>query len=44
MARPFDVTAVEAKWQARWRDEGTYNVDNADPRERYYVLSMYPYP
>ena len=44
MARPFDVTAVEAKWQARWRDEGTYNVDNSDPRDRYYVLSMYPYP
>ena len=44
MARPFDVTAVEAKWQARWRDEGTYNVDNDDPRERFYALCMYPYP
>ncbi len=44
MARPFDVKAVEAKWQARWRDEGTYNVDNDDRRDRYYVLCMYPYP
>ncbi len=44
MARPFDVTAVEAKWQARWRDEGTYNVDNDDPRKRFYALCMYPYP
>jgi leucyl-tRNA synthetase len=44
MARPFDVTSVEAKWQARWLDEGTYDVDNDDPRERYYALCMYPYP
>jgi leucyl-tRNA synthetase len=44
MARPFDVTAVEAKWQARWLDEGTYQVDNDDPRERFYALCMYPYP
>ena len=44
MARPFDVTAVETKWQARWRDEGDYEVDNDDPRERFYALCMYPYP
>ena len=44
MNRPFDVVAVEEKWQATWLDEGTYDVDNDDPRERYYVLSMYPYP
>jgi leucyl-tRNA synthetase len=44
MARPFDVTAVEAKWQTRWFDEGTYEVDNDDPRERFFALCMYPYP
>ena len=44
MARPFDVTTVEAKWQARWLDEGTYEVDNDDTRERFYALCMYPYP
>ena len=44
MNRPFDVVAVEEKWQARWLDEGTYEVDNDDPRERYYALTMYPYP
>ena len=44
MNRPFDVTAVEEKWQARWLNEGTYDVDNDDPRERYYALTMYPYP
>ncbi|MHB1252275.1 MAG: leucine--tRNA ligase [Acidimicrobiales bacterium] len=44
MARPFDVAAIEAKWQARWLDDGTYEVDNDDPRERFYALCMYPYP
>ncbi|HEY7932134.1 MAG TPA: leucine--tRNA ligase [Acidimicrobiales bacterium] len=44
MARPFDVKAVEAKWQAHWLEAGTYEVDNDDPRERYYALCMYPYP
>ena len=44
MARPFNVTEIEEKWQARWADEGTYQVDNDDPRERFYALSMYPYP
>lgn len=44
MARPFDVKTVETKWQARWFDQGTYEVDNDDPRERYFALCMYPYP
>ncbi|MGK2928672.1 MAG: class I tRNA ligase family protein, partial [Acidimicrobiales bacterium] len=40
----YDPQAVEAKWQQRWLDEGTYEVDRDDPRPKYYVLSMYPYP
>ncbi len=42
--QPYDFRAIEEKWQARWRDEGTYEVDNDDPREKSYVLCMYPYP
>ncbi len=40
----YDPQAVEAKWQQRWIDEGTYEVDNDDERPPYYVLCMYPYP
>ncbi|HUW01744.1 MAG TPA: leucine--tRNA ligase [Acidimicrobiales bacterium] len=40
----FDHREVDARWQARWRDEATYEIDNDDPRPPYYVLSMYPYP
>jgi len=44
MGRPFNVAAVEAKWQTYWAEFATYEVDNDDPRERYYALCMYPYP
>ncbi len=44
MARAYDVDAVERKWQARWREEGTYEVANDDPRPHFYALCMYPYP
>jgi len=40
----YDPQAVEAKWQARWADQGTYQIDNDDPRPPFYVLCMYPYP
>ena len=44
MAELYDARAIEKKWQTRWESEGTYQVDNDDPRPPYYVLSMYPYP
>ena len=44
MSRAYDVQSVEHKWQARWQDEGTYEVDNDDPRPPFYALCMYPYP
>ncbi len=44
MARAYDVLEVERKWQQRWADEGSYEVDASDPRPPWYVLSMYPYP
>ena len=44
MAEPYDVQSIEARWQQRWLDEGTYEIDDSDPRPPYYVLSMYPYP
>ena len=44
MADGYDVQEIEAAWQARWREWGTYEVDNDDPRPHYYTLCMYPYP
>ena len=44
IAGTYDPQAIEVKWQARWAAEGTYEIDNDDPRPPYYVLCMYPYP
>jgi leucyl-tRNA synthetase len=40
----YDFREVEERWQRRWDEDGTYQVDPDDPRPPYYVLSMYPYP
>ncbi len=44
MARAYDTEIIELKWQQRWREEKTYEVDNDDPRPPFYALCMYPYP
>ena len=44
MPEHYDPQSIEKRWQQRWSDEGTYVVDNDDPRPPFYVLSMYPYP
>jgi leucyl-tRNA synthetase len=44
MARAYDVEAIEEKWQRHWEEDGTYRIDNDDPREKFYALCMYPYP
>src|SRR3974377_2591983 len=44
MARPFDVEEVERKWQDRWGDGRSYEVESHDPRPHFYALCMYPYP
>jgi leucyl-tRNA synthetase len=40
----YDFKAIEAKWQEFWRQEASYKVSEDDPREKYYVLEMFPYP
>ncbi len=44
MSDAYDVQEVEARWQRRWEEEGTYRVNLNDPRPASYVLCMYPYP
>ncbi len=43
-ARRYDPAEIEPRWQQRWLDDGLYQIDNDDPREIRYILSMYPYP
>jgi leucyl-tRNA synthetase len=44
MFEGYDIQEVEARWQQRWENEGTYQLDSDDPRPPSYVLCMYPYP
>ena len=40
----YDPTAVEAKWRARWAEEGVGEVDLDRAARPYYDLLMFPYP
>ena len=44
MAKPYDPSAVEAKWKKKWDEEKLYEVDLKNAENPYYSLVMYPYP
>ncbi len=35
---------IEAKWQRRWTEAGTFEAREEDPRPKFYALEMLPYP
>ncbi|MGH2429537.1 MAG: leucine--tRNA ligase [Candidatus Limnocylindria bacterium] len=39
----FDPASFEAKWRDRWERDRLYVADDADPRDKHYLLTMYPY-
>jgi leucyl-tRNA synthetase len=45
-AQRYDPRAIQEKWQARWAELDPFRAsdDPADPRERAYLLDMFPYP
>lgn len=43
-ASGYDAGAAEAKWQKFWAEDETFVAHDDDPRERRYVLDMFPYP
>ncbi|HLU74728.1 MAG TPA: class I tRNA ligase family protein, partial [Nonomuraea sp.] len=42
----YDPQALQAKWLPRWEEMDPFRAseDPADPRERRYLLDMFPYP
>ena len=40
----YNVRESEAKWQQIWAERDVFATPNVDPRPRYYVLEMFPYP
>ncbi|RCS23627.1 leucine--tRNA ligase [Phyllobacterium salinisoli] len=40
----YNPRAAETHWQKVWEDAKIFETENDDPREKYYVLEMFPYP
>jgi leucyl-tRNA synthetase len=40
----YDPAAIEPKWRQRWQADDLYRVDDGAPGEKFYALTMYPYP
>src|SRR6201996_3421388 len=45
-AKAYDPRDVQDKWQVRWADMEPFRAsdDPEDPRERFYLVDMFPYP
>ncbi len=40
----YNAREAESRWQRTWDERGIFATKNDDPREKYYVLEMFPYP
>ena len=40
----YNAREAEPRWQKVWDERGIFATANADPRPKYYVLEMFPYP
>ena len=40
----YDAPKREKYWQAAWEQRGIFRASEDDPRPKYYVLEMFPYP
>jgi len=43
-AERYNPRESEPKWQQLWESRQTFQSRNDDPRPKYYVLEMFPYP
>ena len=40
----YNPREVEPRWQKHWSENKVFETNNDDPRDKYYVLEMFPYP
>ena len=43
-AERYNARDAEPRWQSTWDRQGIFATKNDDPRPKYYVLEMFPYP
>ncbi len=41
---PYEPHAIEEKWQKFWEDNRTFEADEDNTRQKFYLLEMFPYP
>jgi leucyl-tRNA synthetase len=44
MDEKYFAKKIEAKWQQKWSETGSFNADIEDERQKFYQLEMLPYP
>ncbi len=42
--KPYEFDEIERRFQAKWRDEGTFEASEDASRPKFYCLEMLPYP
>ena len=40
----YNARETEPHWQRQWTEKAIFAAKNDDPRPKYYVLEMFPYP
>ena len=40
----YNPRVAEPRWQAAWAEKKLFETKNDDPKPKYYVLEMFPYP
>jgi leucyl-tRNA synthetase len=40
----YNAREAEPRWQKLWEESGLYRTGTGEPRPKYYVLEMFPYP
>jgi leucyl-tRNA synthetase len=40
----YNAREAEPRWQRQWDEKAIFSSKNDDPRPKYYVLEMFPYP
>ena len=44
MREKYPFREIESKWQGRWEDDGLFKTDCSRDSNKYYCLTMFPYP
>ncbi|HQS50199.1 MAG TPA: class I tRNA ligase family protein, partial [Xanthobacteraceae bacterium] len=40
----YNARDAEPRWQKIWKDRGIFRTRNDDPRPKFFVMEMFPYP